>query len=146
MPSQNSIDVRIIVDGKPLIEYLEPNADDEDYRLCTRYVEVVAGQKFGIRIKLLQGYDLRFTKYIEAKLQLDNHEDATQYCTVETWDMEHHRGRLLQEAMIDENWNGRTMWDEGQGQWMEVEYEFGALGTSKSISHSHFIITITITI
>lgn len=132
MPSQDSIDVRIIVDGKPLKEYEDQNVNLDDERLRTRYVEVKVGQKFGVRVKLLQGFELKYTKEIFCSLQIDNHDDERQCFGQDTSHMKNRRGQLQQDYTLRECWTGHTTWDESHGEWMEMDWEFGALGTSKN--------------
>lgn len=131
MPSLDGIDVCIIVDGEPLPEYSDPHTNLDGERLLTKYVEVKAGQKFGLRIKLLQGFELKRSKDIYCGVQIDHHKQRGQYVLEDTSHMEQKDGRLQQDYTIMECWNRQNMWVESQSQWMVVEWVFGALETSE---------------
>ena len=133
MPSQASIDVRVIVNGRPVREYYDGAIDLDDEFLRTRYIEMKAGQEFGIRVKLLQGFEFKSAKFVEAVVKIDNH-GAHRPCKAKAADMQLSRvggGRLLTDFVVADDWNGQTKWNEGCGEWTRMKWAFGALGYSK---------------
>ena len=135
MPSQASIDVRIFVEGQPLKEYRDPNTNSNDADVITRYIEVQAGQTFGVRVKLLQGFELRSAKFVTAILDIDSHHYQCSSRPAEAAAMHLGQvggGNLLTDHIVDSSWTGHTQWDEDCGEWTTVLWSFGALGYSES--------------
>lgn len=133
MPSQASLDVRVVVDGRPLREYRDPETDLDGENLRTRYVEVKAGQKFGLRVKLLQGFDLRSAKFVKSVVQIDNHRNHQQRVVANRRNLHlgpAGGGTILTDYVVHDNWDGQTDWDEDYGEWTKVKWAFGALGYS----------------
>ena len=134
MPSQDSIDVRILVDGQPLQEYRDPETDLDDENLRTRYIEIKTGQKFAVRVKLLQGFELKYAKHVKSTVQIDDHAAELQGCSAEAVDMDTNPsggGHLCDDFIIVDNWGGQVIWNEDQGEWTAVKWTFGALGYSE---------------
>lgn len=128
MPSQDFIDVRIIVDGSPLIEYTAPGDSDERDRTLTRYVEVRPDQKFGVQITLQPGFDYQKADHVNYRFYLDSslgrHVHAFSKCKAS-----HSDGVLLTEM---QSLRDRTpLKDDVSGVWKHYPYVFGALGMSK---------------
>lgn len=136
MPSQSLVDVRIIVDGRPLKEYCDPDSDLDDENLRTRYVEVKAGQEFAVRVKLLQGFELRSAKYVESVFQIDNHRDVRPcyFDAAADMQLDHQNGggTLLTDRAVTHGWDSQTDWNEDYGEWTELKWTFGALGYSET--------------
>ena len=140
MPSQDSIDVRILVDGQPLQEYRDPETDLDDENLRTRYIEIKTGQKFTVRVKLLQGFELKYAKHVNSTVQIDDHAADRQCCWAEAVQMDPNPsggGRLYDDFIMTDDWDGQVMWDEDRGEWTAVKWTFGALGYSE-MSHNPY--------
>lgn len=74
MPTQDYIDVRILVNGLALMEYLDPTgAPDREY--CRdRYIEVKARQTFGVKVTLLPGFNFRFARHLLWEIDIGSQE------------------------------------------------------------------------
>lgn len=127
MPAQNLIDVRIIVDGQPLQEYMEPEATDEGNKRV-RYVEVKAGQEFAVQVTWMAGFELMWTEALFFKVEIDDMELYT-WDSLEKWEMRHLRGTLLHDhfATLD----GVMLKNETTAKWEDCPYTFGVLGISE---------------
>ncbi|KAJ9500418.1 hypothetical protein H2202_004213 [Exophiala xenobiotica] len=128
MPSKDFIDVRVLVDGQPLVEYHNPDGEaDHD---LTRYVEVKAGQKFTIRMALMPGFEFRRAPLVHYRFRVDVNGCYT-WNNVEYSECDTHKGTL--GKAIERKFT-RTPWkDESTGTWHNYEFEFGALGVGELI-------------
>ena len=127
MPAQNLIDVRMIVDGKPLQEYIEPEATDEGNKRV-RYVEVKAGQEFAVEVTWKAGFDLMWTEALMVKVWIDD-MDFSIGRPLEKRDMQHRRGTLLHDnyAFL----GSVQLKNDITGVWEQCPYTFGVLGMSE---------------
>lgn len=126
MPSQYSIDVRVLVNGKPLLEYPNHQDDDDDENTRTSYVEVTSGQKFTVRVKLLPNFALKHAKHVYAAIQIDD-DQAGVWKQSDTITMPHRTGILQDDFEIVAS-SSLPCWDESRGRWRDADYTFGALG------------------
>ncbi len=131
MPSKNFIDVRLLVDGQPLVEYHPPDGEAEPDQKLTRYVEVKAGQKFLIRVAFLPGFQFRFAPFVYYKFQVDD-DDSFLFKTVGYSACDVHKGTLVKA--VEREWVSTPWKDESTGTWHDYEYEFGALGLGEQYS------------
>jgi hypothetical protein len=127
MPEQDLIDVRVLVDGQPLQEYREPEATDEGPDRV-RYVEVKAGQEFGIQITWKAGFDLKWTDALAYRLYVDDHNFFS-YGAKEKRSIPHRRGTLVNDVLqVDESISFKN---DVTGEWGICAYAFGVLGMSE---------------
>lgn len=128
MPSHDFIEVRIIVDGSPLIEYPAPGDGDEPDRTLTRYVEVRPDQNFGVQITLQPGFDFQRAGYVCYEYQMDNFPYYQFYAFSKR--KASNRGGVLLSKMKRLG-HGTPLKDDVSGVWKHYPYMFGALGMSK---------------
>lgn len=128
MPSQGFIDVRVLVDDQPLLEYFDPDSEVSDDHQVTRYVEVRAGQKFRVEVTLLPGFHFQRANYVKATLKIDHQRDHQFSC----WSYQDVKGRRgeVQDSQTT-NYGGVRCRSPTTGRWFMADYEFGALGISK---------------
>ena len=129
MPSQDFIDVRVHVNDLPLREYPVPDGGDEDEQTMIRYIEVSAGQKFTIEVKLLPGFKFHFSSHVYCHLLTDNDENGL-FKTLTYKDSQTRRGMLTAQSYT--TFAKTAMKDDTTGIWNEYAFEFGALGIGKS--------------
>jgi hypothetical protein len=128
MPSKDFIDVRVLVDGQPLVEYRDPDGEAEHEQKLTRYVEVKAGQKFKVRVTFLPGFEFRFAPFVFYKLKIDN-GNTFKFSTVDYSACVVHKGTLgkaIEQEFTSAHWR-----DGNTGMWYDYDYEFGALGVGE---------------
>jgi len=129
MPVQNFIDVGIIVDGRPLQEYLEPEAIDEGSKRV-RYVEVKAGQEFAVHVTFKAGFDLRWAEALMSRVKIDD----MGFCLGQPLDidqryMQHGHGILLHDCFV--NMATVTLRNDITGILESCPLTLGVLGISK---------------
>lgn len=124
MPSQDLIDVRVIVGGRSLKEYREPGTVDEDHTQV-RYIEITAGQQFGVQITWQAGFDFMWADGLYYKFEIDN-DDSPAYSFTPKRDTAHYYGRLVKAEV--ETRDTDPFKNETTGQWEHCPYVFGALG------------------
>jgi hypothetical protein len=127
MPAQNLIDVRIIVDGQPLQEYMEPEAIDEGNERV-RYVEVKAGQEFSVQVTRMAGFELMWTEALRFTVEIDD-LDFYSWAQIEKKDMRHRRGVILHDHFntVDSS----RFKNDITAKWERCPYTFGVLGISE---------------
>ncbi|KIW27046.1 uncharacterized protein PV07_06826 [Cladophialophora immunda] len=132
MPFFHFIDVGIHVDGAPLAEYPDPDGGREFGRRITRYIEVKAGQKFEVIVKLLPGFNFQSASHVRAILRIDQEPRQTTKTI---------RGypncpagqdilRTPRQCKIE----SRLMRDEATGNWFTYALEFGDLNIKEDPS------------
>ncbi|KAK5457984.1 hypothetical protein LTS15_004063 [Exophiala xenobiotica] len=128
MPSKDFIDVRVLVDGQPLVEYHDPDGAAEHDQKLTRYIEVKIGQKFTIRMALMPGFEFRHAPLVHYRFRVDVNGYYI-WNNVEYSECDTHKGTL--GKAIERKFT-RTPWkDESTGTWHNYEFEFGALGVGE---------------
>ncbi|KAK5326754.1 hypothetical protein LTR93_003617 [Exophiala xenobiotica] len=128
MPSKDFIDVRVLVDGQPLIEYIPPDGEAEHDQNLTRYVELKAGQKFSVRMALMPGFEFRHAPLVHSRFRVDVN-GCYLLMNVEYSECDTHKGTL---GKAIERKFACTPWkDESTGTWHNYEFEFGALGVGE---------------
>ena len=134
MPTVDNIDVRILVDNQPLREYQAPNGDTDDTHQKVRYIESVAGQKFRVRFRLLPDFDLvnRRIRWFTTELRIDDGKNVRR-SSYHVEALEHRNGYLLTTKVYE--CGGAICWDDDLGDWEGYDFEFGALGTSKTLCY-----------
>jgi hypothetical protein len=127
MPAQDLIDVRIIVDGQPLQEYMEPEAIDEGSKRV-RYVEVKAGQEFAVQVTWKAGFDFMWTEALTCRLWIDDLD----FCTgdeLEKRNIRHRHGKLLCD--VSKITKVLMLKNDITAEWESCPYTFGVLGMSE---------------
>ena len=128
MPSQDFIDVRIYVDGQPLVEYLNSDGENGADQQMTRYIEAKAGQKFVVQVTFLPGFEFRFASHIQVASQVD--QDGTRDTQSMAYeDVETIKG-MLQKPQI-RSISHRAFKDPATGMWYCYDFVFGALAVRK---------------
>ena len=127
MPAQDLIDVRINVDGKPLQEYMEPEATGEGNKRV-RYVEVKAGQEFSVQITWKAGFELMWTEALTVEVCIDDINFKI-WKALEKKDIQHRRGRLLHDEYMF--MQSVHLKNDITGTWERCPYTFGVLGISE---------------
>jgi hypothetical protein len=128
MPLHECMDVRIQVDGQPLVEYRDPDDASDSHPNLSRYVEVKTGQTFSVKVKFLPGFQIQNAPYLAVKLRID--QDAVQHR--QNWsckDANIVRGQL--QNQLTENFSARPYKEPLTGAWYNHSFEFGPLGVSK---------------
>ncbi|KAK5271219.1 hypothetical protein LTR96_003043 [Exophiala xenobiotica] len=128
MPSKDFIDVRVLVDGQPLVEYHNPDGEVEHDQKLTRYVEVKGGQKFSVRMALMPGFEFRHAPLVHSRFRVDVNGCYT-LMNVEYSECDTYKGTLgkaLERKFVCTPWK-----DESPGTWHNYEFEFGALGVGE---------------
>lgn len=128
MPSQGLVDVRVIVGGRPLEEYLEPGTVDEGHTQ-SRYVEITAGQQFSVRFKWQAGFDLMWADGLYYKLLIDD-SNLNHYRFTPKKDVTHDHGKLIVATV--QNREDTSFKNEITGKWENCPFVFGAPGISES--------------
>ncbi|OAL35984.1 hypothetical protein AYO20_04645 [Fonsecaea nubica] len=128
MPCEDFIDVSVHVDGAPLAEYADPEAADSKNATkfaTTRYVEVKAGQKFAVHVKLLPGFKFHSATHLRAALYIDQESRATTKTIKLPPNCPVHANvlRTERECQIE----SRLMLDETTGTWSTYDLQFGDL-------------------
>lgn len=110
-PSHDFIDVRIVVEGSPLTEFFDPEADGGDEgRTRTRYVEAKIGQAFGVQVKLQPAFDFQFAPSVYYEFSID--ADPTESCQeIQKRDPYHYGGHSSPSS--EPNKRQREQDDEG---------------------------------
>ncbi|EXJ80328.1 hypothetical protein A1O1_08472 [Capronia coronata CBS 617.96] len=126
MPCQDLMDVRVLVDGKPLQEYLDPDGPADTSHQQTRYIEVKAGQKFSLEVTLLPGFEFYNGRGVFANLRVDNGEWKGRY--VKSSLARGSREKLLHPRCI--GFTQQLCKDEDTGLWHMYDRVFGAFGTN----------------
>ena len=128
MPSQDFIDVRVLVNGQPLQEYADAHGTRDENQKTTRYVQVTAGQKFTVLVTLCPGFDFLGAPQVLTELKIDQDENFM-YETIAYRDANAYRGILQSpEKVTYDSSHGK---DDSTGKWYNYDFEFGALGVSK---------------
>lgn len=129
MPRHECMDVRIQVDGRPLVEYPDPDDANNSHHDLSRYVEVKTGQTFSVNVKILPGFQLLNAPYLCVEFEVD-HDTASQAYHIRCEDeADTYRG-ILQNTLT-EKFDGTRFRDPVTGTWYLHNLEFGALGISK---------------
>jgi hypothetical protein len=128
MPSQDFIDVRVICDGSPLTEYLDPEGASDKGNSHKRFVEARTNQKFAVRVTLLPGFDFEYAPEVHGKVTLDD-ATAFSYDTAGKAYATHRKGKLLKAEFL--NFTSIRYKNDATGNWERFSYKFGALGLSE---------------
>lgn len=128
MPSQDFIDVRIISNGVPLVEYHDPEGNSDNENSHTRYVEARTDQSFAVQVTFLPGFDLEFAPMLYAEVYIDDADDY-RFITFEKAKVKHHKGVLRQEKQHTFEW--KLYKNDATGDWEKFLFKFGALGRSQ---------------
>ncbi|KAH0846626.1 hypothetical protein FOPE_11948 [Fonsecaea pedrosoi] len=139
MPCEDFIDVSVHVDGAPLAEYADPEAADSKNATkfaTTRYVEVKAGQKFAVHVKLLAGFKFHSATHLRAALYIDQESRATTKTIKLPPNCPVHANvlRSSRECQIE----SRLMLDEKTGTWFTYDLQFGDLAVNDEIESGDF--------
>lgn len=130
MPSQDLIDVRIVVDGAPLCE-LPDVAAPQDERVQTRYVEVKTGQTFSVEVELQEGFEFHTASYVHVSVYFDYNKDperkAAGYDGI---------GIILQRPHVIE-FSDMRFKDQETGKWYSSAFKFGDLALGESCASRH---------
>lgn len=129
MPSQNFINVRIIVDGSPLREYRDPEARGDETRTLTRYVEAKTGQAFSVQVSFQPGFDFQSALYVYHDFCIDD-LPVDYYTETPKRGSSHRRGFLRNK--IEYLFDRASFKDDSTGEWKSLSFVFGALGMSRS--------------
>ncbi|KAI9781285.1 MAG: hypothetical protein M1839_006078 [Geoglossum umbratile] len=114
----DEIEVSIISDGRPLVEYDDPDREDQNNALTTeRYIEAITGSRFAIRYTIKPTFHLHHAQGVHVSIFADG-----RYAT----------GRNIREDKL-----GRREWTEtvttmtyfchDRNVWMDAEMAFGSL-------------------
>jgi len=124
MPCRDFVDARIVVNDQPLEEYQDPDNDDD-----VRYVQAIAGQTFGVEVKILPGFQLHRARHLCFEFQI---VDVNRYCCCAgaRQSLPHRKGVLTKEVKHQHN-GSRVKKDDGQ--WTIASLTFGALGIGKRV-------------
>lgn len=125
------IQPQIFVDDQPLVEYPDPDGDDQDVSDITRYVEVKAGQKFKVQVTLLPGFQLLGAPLVYTAIRIDQDETLL-YHVLDCSEM--HGGAVRQPKMSC--FETVKFKDDNTGNWVFAKPEFGALGLGESTNYS----------
>lgn len=124
MPSHGHVDVRVLVDGQPLQEYLEPDDDNEDENDQVRYIQAEANQRFAVQVTFEAGYAIHYAPFLIDELYIDD-VPGCRYHDTETRVLEKRKGILkLPSTTLHDGIPAK----DTSGQWRRACYEFGALG------------------
>jgi hypothetical protein len=134
MPSQDFVDVRIISEGSPLTEYLDPQGDSDNGSSHTRYVEARTDQPFEIQVKHLPGFNFECAPVVYADADIDS-TDAPWFHTIEKSWLNDRRGTLLSTEQVE--FDNAKFQNDDTGVWEKFQYRFGALDTSEQILPGH---------
>lgn len=119
MPFNGFIDARVLVDGQPLQEYMDPDGIDN-----VRYVQATTGQRFTVEIRFLPGFKLQWAPYLHASLTFDD-EEINWFRNLPTKGMAHRKGVLTKPESLQ---LGCTAAKDDTGTWKRTFFVFGALG------------------
>lgn len=129
MPLHDCMDVRIDVDGQPLVEYPDPDDTSNSHHEFSRYIEVKSGQTFSVRVKILPGFQIQSAPYLYVSFQIDQ-ETTFHY---RYWSIKDEatlvRGRLQKQLTAAHA--GVPYKQPVTGVWHMHGLQFGALGISK---------------
>lgn len=133
MPLENFIDVRVLVNNRPLTEYPETNDDDNEGDKRTCYVEAVTGQQFSVSVTILPGFRLHSTPYLYVQMWVD---DANCYLF---YSLPYNGFPCRKDVVALKqkfDFTGVRAKDE-RGEWKLYPYTFGALGISEFDAFEH---------
>ncbi|KAK5945004.1 hypothetical protein PMZ80_002207 [Knufia obscura] len=123
MPFNGFIDARVLVDGQPLQEYMDPDGIDN-----VRYVQATTGQRFTVEIRFLPGFKLQWAPYLHASLTFDD-EEINWFRNLPTKGMAHRKGVLTKPESLQ---LGCTAAKDDTGTWKRTFFVFGALGLAET--------------
>lgn len=127
MPCVDSIDVRIIVDGSPLTEYPDPESGVGESCSTTCYIEAKTDQSFGVKLRLLPGFDFRSAEFLCVQYQFD--ADVGWCGRIPVHGTSHRNGVLYaEETQLQRK---VAFQDEATGDWKDHDLVFGVLEISK---------------
>lgn len=128
MPIQNSIEVCIKVDGKPLEEYSHPEVGPEKDSSLTRFVEASADKSFSVWVTLHRRYAFHAAPFVLATVSIDDHKYA--WLIMFDKKKQKHRAGVLLRPSSDSLGNVIVL-DRHTGSWDERSLTFGDLNISK---------------
>jgi hypothetical protein len=128
MPQQDLVDLRVMVNGQPLKEYLELETVDEGHER-TKYIEVTAGQQFQVKIEWKTGFKLRWAENLHYKVYIDDNDFHT-FDAKPSKQITHHKGGLGKPFSL--TFPGIRLKNKVTGEWERRPPVFGALGISES--------------
>ena len=125
MPMKDFIHARIFLDGKPALEYADPDDPDTD-TTATRYIEVSAGQFWMAELRVVHNFSLRNAPGLRARFEFDDHRESYgNYLS--TSGLQHDRGYLTEERTVS-LYDGICAWNDQTGGWMRYNNQIGPLG------------------
>ena len=129
MPSQDNIDVRVIVDNNDLIEYADPQDSVDRDQVQKRYVEAKVDARFRVQIKLLEGFNFKEADSVYCTVKIDEASILREF--VIRKDKSQHRKCIIYEEMVDEvrritHFNPETF------AWESCPLLFGVIESGKS--------------
>jgi hypothetical protein len=121
----DGIEVSIISDDRALVEYSDPDREDQNDVLATeKYIEASTGSKFAVRYTIKPTFRLYHAQGVHVSIHADG-----QYAT----------GRN-----VSEHWLGRQKWEEtvttmtyfchDRGIWMDAKMAFGGIQIGRPAS------------
>lgn len=123
MPTHDFVDVRVIVNGQPLQEYLEPEDEEAGENQLVRYIEAAVDQHFEVSIRWLPGFQLKNALNLVHFLTMDG-QFWVPHQPVECKGLLSSNTALNTEASY--SYKSASL-DLGQGQIKKVSFTFGAL-------------------
>lgn len=125
MPEHGFLEVLVLVDGQPLTEYPAPQDEQATDGEIVRYVQATVGKRFTVSIRWKAGFPLQGHENLHCRLEFDG---TRRKKLLRCANLLQARGVLVHEQEQTFEWKRAK---NGEGEWKQVFFTFGALGFSK---------------
>lgn len=123
MPFHDYVDVRVTVNGQPLQEYPDPDAEEAGNDQIVQYIEATVDQRFEVSIRWCPGFQLMNASNLVHSLCLDGHFFVPPQ-PIERKSLQSANSILNAETTFTYS---NACVNLGQGQIRTADYSFGVL-------------------
>lgn len=130
MPIKNLIDVRVMLDAEVAHDY-EISGEEDSRTKMVRYIQVKAGQNFGVSVAWLEGFEVH-PEIADwgLKYEIRKHDEINSVGHFFPGSQTKHRNGLLIESVMN-RCRGQYNKDKATGEYESVMWAFEELETSK---------------